>query len=272
MRPVTALVLDSMHVGDQGSICLPAVEVGTGGVYIANPIQRALYDFWREMCKTEYDYVFLLGEATDGTNRHSEGLGLWTTDTKLQAEVAAKLLSMVKCKEMFMVYGSAYHIKDNPNTEQYVAQLLGLDSKHHGWEKIVEVPMKGHDIPIHLSHMVPVSMGPWSYRATAVGKELLMAELNKAELGPVEGILRGHAHYYVEVGFGKQWGVVCPCWKIRDIFSVTRLGLAGVPRLGYVTLEFRDEWRAPHIEPHILNLKAQGLDMVERVKAKRVVR
>jgi len=270
MRPIKALVVDSLHVGDMGSLCTPTVSMGGGGAYYANAIQLALYDFWREMCKTKYDYAFMLGEGTDGTNRHSEGLGLWTTDTKLQADVAADLLHMIKCQDMFMVYGSAYHIQDNPNTEQYIAQSLGLPKSRHGWEKIVEVPIRDRVVPIHLAHAVPVSMGPWSYRATAVGKELLMAELNKAELGPVEGILRGHAHYYVEVGFGKQWGVVCPCWKIRDIFSVTRLGLAAVPRIGYVTLEFRDEWRAPHIEPHILNLKAKGLDMVERVRAKKV--
>ncbi len=270
MKPITALVIDSLHVGDEGSVCTPTVKMPGGGVYYANAIQLALYDFWRDMCKKEYDYVFVLGECTDGTNRHSEGLGLWTTDTRLQATTAAELIAMIKCKEMFMVYGSAYHIKDNPNTEQYVAQLLGLDSGHHGWEKIVELPVGDRIVPIHLSHMVPVSMGPWSYRATAVGKELLMAELNKGELGDVEGILRGHAHYYVEVGFGKQWGLVCPCWKIRDIFSITRLGLAAVPRIGYVTLEFHKEWRAPHIEPHLLHLKAKGLNMVKRIRAKKV--
>jgi hypothetical protein len=269
-RPVTALVVDSMHVGDMGSVCLPAVPFKDGGAYVANAIQDALFEFWKDMCRTKYDYLFILGEVTDGPNRKEEGLGLWTTDVSLQAETGAGLLKMVKAKERFMVYGSAYHIKDNPNSEQYVAELLGLDEEHHGHEMTVELPIGKRTFNVHLQHAVPVSTAAWTYRTTAIAKELLMAELNKAELGDVTGVLRGHAHYYVEVKFGKQWGCICPCWKVRDSYLVNKGGLGGIPRLGYVTLEFRDEYAAPHMEPHTLNLRDKGLTMVPRVRARKV--
>ena len=273
-NPYKVLVVDSLHVGDLGAVCPPSVTVGDAGKsgkYTYNEIQRILYDYWKDMCRTKYDLAIVLGEVCDGPNRKQEGLGLWTADTGLQARVGADLLRMIKTDEMFLVYGSSYHTHDNPNTEEYAAELLGLDRHHHGYEKIVEIPGKKRTWNVHIQHSVPTSTAQWTYRTTGIAKELLMAELNRAELGDVDGVIRGHAHYYVEVKFGRQWGFVCPCWKVRDIYAITRGGLGMVPRLGYVTLEFHDEWRSPHIEPHTLNIREAGADMVERVKVGRRV-
>lgn len=218
-------------------------ELQNGEVVIhkANKVQKILHKHWIEMVKKvgKVDAVFNLGDNVDGSNWKNMSLGLWTPSVVLQARAAADLLSEINCEEHYMVHGSKYHVGGNVHSEEYTAMLLeniyGIDVTH-GKELLVDLGDKKHEHKAHLLHKIGVSRSNWNYRPTAISRELALAPYNKKELGNVQVVIRGHAHYSVMVRFPTLLGFVVPSWKLRDDF-IADLGLSGVPRLGWDLME-----------------------------------
>jgi predicted phosphodiesterase len=219
----------------------------------SNTIQKKIFTRWECMVDDvgKVDAVINLGDTVDGTNRHSQGTGLWTTDINLQMEVAANLLSMVKTNKYLGVQGSYYHVGDNVSSDRAVIHTLGGTFGD-------ELAIVSEGKRIHASHDVGVSSSGLAYRTTPIAQQLMVASLSK-EYGKFNVILRGHAHYFVHVAFTEQQGVICPCWKGRDEY-VARKSLAFLPHLGYVILNIKDRIT---VEPHIFTLK--GKDVMKEV-------
>lgn len=263
-----ALFVGDLHCGSDVAVMPRRVEEKTDAYsknHDANELQLALLDFWTDMCEVKYDYMFMMGDLTDGVNYHEHGVGSWTTNLKVQARAAADLLSMVRAKNRAMVYGSTYHVDENLTTEEYVAERLKLPDECHAKELIVEVEDNGRKWNLHLLHEVGVSHAGWNYRATPLLREMLLAEMNRDELDRIHGTIRGHAHYFVEARYGTQFGFITPAWKLRDRFAM-KMGLSTVPRTGYVVAEFDGAKNRVYVEPHMLNLKLKGVDVIRKVK------
>jgi predicted phosphodiesterase len=208
----------------------------------SNHLQKFIYKQWVDMVETvgKVDACIVLGDSVEGPNRKSKGIGLWTSDISEQVRVAANLLDMVKTKKYIGVQGSFYHVEDNLSSDKAVINSLKGDFN----DECVVVSGKTR---IHCSHAVGVSSSSTAYRPTPIAREMMLATINKEEYGKYDLILRGHAHYYVEVRFGSSKGVICPCWKGRDEF-VARKTLAFLPHLGYVLLKGTD------VHPYVFTL------------------
>jgi hypothetical protein len=90
---------------------------------------------------------------------------------------------------------------------------------------------------IYAQHKISVSKSSWQYRATPLGRALVLAALNEKEMGHYDIVLKSHAHYFCYVGFSNSLGMILPAWKAYDSFGDTNIEFAN-PALGYVRYDF----------------------------------
>ena len=246
------LIVSDMHVGSRVSVMPDEVYIDESERKMrleSNDIQKKIYRKWEEMCDSvgHVDAVINLGDTVDGTNRKSQGVGLWTTDIGLQIEVAKDLLGRIKSNRYFGVQGSYYHVGDNTSSDKSVIEGLGGIFSD-------ELAIVADGKRIHASHDVGVSSSGFAYRTTPIAQQMMLSSLNN-EYKNFSCILRGHAHYAVKVEFPHHMGLICPCWKGRDEY-VARKSLAFLPHLGYTVLNIGDEIIS---EFHTFTLKGKQL-------------
>jgi hypothetical protein len=218
-----------------------------GARIIGNRHQKLLHEAWCKMCRDvgSVDVCIANGDLIDGPQRLEEGKLVVTTDFEVQCQWAAELLNMIDAKMFYLTKGTDYHTVRGVCAEQYIAELLrskyGRKAKFRnelrckvGWAKVTA------------NHHVPVSHS-W-YRATAISRDLLLYALNEAEYGKTDLVVRSHAHYFVQVGFGSMWAVVTPGWQLRTPFA-SKKDLVSAPRIGYVVAEIGPE-SDKHIDIH----------------------
>ena len=236
------------------------IEDRTGDViaYVPSNTQKQLLKAWKEMCKEHYDFCIVNGDVCDGPQRKSMGKGVVTSDLKIQIDAAVELLNMVDADSFFFTMGSEYHCMDDRPLEQVISERM---NGTYGDDLIIEV----EDVRIHASHNIPVSSSSWQYRSTPLARDLLLLELNNSakRYGKIDVAIRSHAHYYVTVGFKRQFGIITPGWQTRTPFAVKR-DLISPPDIGYIELfvDGNDAWhrgRFFNIGPPSKTVKVAGV-------------
>ena len=232
------LLLSDLGIGSDYSL---APDYAVKLILARNPgldeFHKLTRNEWNLMKKTlanTVDIVVVNGECTDGPQYANRGRELWTADINEQCRGAANLLRELSFKKAYITKGTPYHSGDNMNLDEVVADQIGAWCGH-------ELSLKVKDFRFHISHTIGVSSS--YYRTTAIAREMLSSEVQKKEYGHYNGIIRSHAHYYVAVEYGGQWGLITPCWQGRTPYMV-RKGLAMTPKLGYVIVDIYDD----HIE------------------------
>ena len=233
------LIVSDTHVGSMSGLMPPKVKLyhpaGEKAFAVATTNQLKLYKAWEQMVDDVggVDMVFHLGDVVDGKQPKEEGMGLWSTRIKDQVDAAVQLLKMVKFRgkpEYVLAEGTPYHTDRNPNADRLVAEELGCGGNHYGPE--VRIDIDGYKI--HMAHKIGVSTA--AYRSTAMNRELVMDQMTASLKGTTyDLILRGHCHYYVEVGGFRARGRTVPCWQFRTSYMAA-LGLGVQPELGYLVL------------------------------------
>jgi len=201
--------------------------------FIQNRTQKLLWNHWLKMCKAASGVkaIIINGDVCDGPQRKSSGLYTWTSNMKFQADAAILALETLPEAPMYFTQGSLYHAVEDRPIEQYVAERCGSE---YGDDLLVEAA----DLRIHASHHINVSKSTWQYRSTPLARDLLLMALHQAEdqYGKVDVVVRGHAHYFVDVNFKSQMGIITPCWQTRNPFAV-KIGLVSPPDIGWIVLE-----------------------------------
>ena len=208
-------------------------------------VLRSEWDKMRNGLGNSVDILVVNGETVDGPQPAAKGKELWTADTNEQCQYAAELIGDISHKELYITKGTPYHTETNTNLDQVVADMLG------GWCDW-ELALQVFDKRFHFAHSIGVSNSAWQYRTTSIARELVAALLQEKEYGKFDGIIRSHAHYFVEVSFGSQWGIVTPCWQGRTPYMI-RKGLTLTPKLGYVTMDIYNDGRI-YRDWHLFNM------------------
>jgi len=243
------LVVGDLHVGHHLSIMpeetTETTNIGTKQTHYANDLQLVFMKYWHRMIKEsrKVDAVFNMGDNIEGANKKEYGLGLWTSSLRHQCEAAAQLLDQIRCSRHYMVYGSNYHVGGNPYSEEVVADLLRYMGNKvvTGQDLLITLNPKAEKAEHYKAHLLH-KVGNTMYPATGINREMLLADVQKHELGHIRLLIRGHLHRYVQVRFGSSVGIISPCWKLRDAF-ITNLGLKGIPRCGWVLVKIKSNGR-----------------------------
>jgi hypothetical protein len=234
----TLLALGDLHIGSEGSIMTDEVNTedcneGRNRRYFPNLTQKKILEKWYEMVDEvpRPDILLLNGDLVDGKNYKEYGMGCWTTDVTLQAQVLAELVKMLKPGKIVVTSGSPYHSDRNPNMDRIAAGMCGGVFK--GGYASINVNGKR----IYAQHKISVSKSSWQYRSTPLGRALVLAALSEKEMGHYDLVLKSHAHYFCYCGFSNSLGMILPCWKAFDPFLDTNIEFAN-PALGYVRFDF----------------------------------
>lgn len=212
------IIISDPHCGHLVGLTPPYFQIRPkfGGVTKRNKWYHTAIDLWHEFDKIlkqlpPLDFVFSLGDHTDGKGLRSGGTELLTSDMQEQCDMAVAVFDHIRkyCKpkvKIVGVYGTPYHTDTNGDEwENIVAHRAGFDKiGSHEW---VDVNGCIFDLKHHLgSSSIPHG------RHTQTSKERLWNALwAEQELQPKANIiLRGHVHYYQYCG-GRDWlGMTMP--------------------------------------------------------------
>ncbi len=193
-----------------------------------SPQSKFLNKCWSQMIKDvgHVDGVLHCGDVSEGKNRHSEGLGCYTTDAQEQVDVAERYLRELDFDQLYMVKGTGYHGEDNPNIEQMVAKAFRDKDAKYGIYQILNLGPKR----IHAIHKI-------SMAKSAAYNDIFDAVVNSPEWGKFDQLMRAHTHKYMYTETPMCSLTMLPCFKLMDDFIMER-GIKRVPDIGYVLLEW----------------------------------
>lgn len=204
------LVLGDLHVGSHQGLMIPEFEDPSGMRIYSNPVQMFLFDYYCKMLKTvgDVDIVILNGDLIEGPNKKNSGLGVWSTDIHTQAQCAAILIDMIRCKKIYCSQGSSYHT-GNPTGDKIVCELVGGE-----WIGDWQFFELNNSLTFHVRHHGDFSTVPYS-RCTGQRKEAMIAQAQNTN---IDIYIRSHTHHFNYSGNGNDLSIAVPCWKGVDEF------------------------------------------------------
>lgn len=249
------LAVSDLHVGHKLGLMPPLVEMYDANSHHrmkvrASEVQRKIYEEWRFMVRENQgvDYLLGNGDLCEGQNRFEGGYGCWSTEAETQVTTCINLLEQIRAKRVLITQGSGYHTGHNPSLDAYVANKMGAVFEN-------EAVLKVGGIQFWCKHEVPIS-AKLENRPNTLGGSFRDAEIYREEYGDIDVILRGHAHYFLEVRQPGVHGVVLPGWKGKDAFQQKQKN-GYAPHLGWVRFDVTG--REYDMEVHTFTLKNRNI-------------
>ena len=205
------VALGDLHCGHVAGLTPPGSWTGDD-----RPTLRKLeslmyekYRGWVEKYKRP-EWLFVMGDCTDGKGLRSGGCELLVADLEDQAAMAVKLLRMWEAENIVMVYGTPYHTSSGSgeDIENYIARELGAEIKSHAQVKI-------DGLVFDLKHKISGSGIPHGKHTSLAKARMHNVDwyLDGEQQALADVFLRGHTHAYVEDqgDFGGHWrGIILP--------------------------------------------------------------
>jgi Icc-related predicted phosphoesterase len=175
-------------------------------------IQKILWDFYIEKLKIigPVDLCVLVGDLVDGRGKKGTRQHL-TTDLKEQTEIAIATLEQVKTKKFSFVRGTPFHVEDNMECEDLIAE-------HFDAEIADERKIDVNGCIIHCKHTTGKGSTPYgsvtSLQAGAINK--LLADCVASKI-PADIFIRGHAHEYICLERALYTAIVLPALQMKGL-------------------------------------------------------
>jgi len=255
------MVMSDMHCGHRAGLTPPKSQPRMWDNAPRHVVKQAeqrreLWDWFMDAVAPYRPIHRLIhnGDAIDGKGLRSGGTEQLTTDRAEQVDMAVDVLGQVGAEQLWMTYGTGYHVGDAEDWELLIAQKAGA-------EKIED---EGHydicDLQISCKHYIGGSSSPVS-RATAMSRaqvnNLLWAESGQQPRANL--IVRSHIHRCYNVGFPAMnfQGWVTPGLQgLGSKYGARRCD--GLPiDFGFLIVEVRsvNDW---HVIPEIAPLTMQA--------------
>ena len=201
IRPTRLLPIADFHCGSEVGLTPPVYQYKC----IDNPIstehrrrnklarlQKECHDWYINTLDLfrPIDKVYIVGDCTDGNGSRSGGVEQITTDRKKQASMAIEVIEEIGCKDIGMVYGTAYHTGDAEDFEVDIATHFGAKIGSHEWEEI-------NGVVFDFKHDQSSTKNPGTslYNAVIDNQEwALLGEQPKADV-----LIRAHTHRYCTI-------------------------------------------------------------------------
>ena len=260
------VILSDMHCGHRTGLTPPSAQpmppAGAKHHVLKQVAQRKeLWDWFIQTIKPYRPIHHLIhnGDAIDGKGKRSGGTEQLTTDRYEQVEMAADVLRQIGAKQIWMTYGTGYHVGDEEDWEALVAEKVGA-------EKIED---EGHydveGLQIVCKHHIGNSSSPVS-RVTAMSsaqiRNALWALQGQQPLANL--IVRSHVHRCYNIGFPAinfQGWVTPGLQGLGSKYGARRCD--GLPiDFGFLIVEIRSakDW---HVIPEVAPLTMQSAQVNE---------
>jgi len=163
--------------------------------------QEEAYLKYKELTKkwVKPDILIVNGDLIEGNQSKQGGAELITPNREIQGEMAIDLLEMWNAKQIYMTFGTAYHVSEKAEDFEYtIAKRLTDRGTNTHIEGRLYINVEG--ITFDIRHKIGTSSVPYA-RATAVLREITWDLIKEANgTGPdVDCVIRSHAHYHIGV-------------------------------------------------------------------------
>lgn len=220
-------------------------------------IRKECYDAFREGLKSigTPDLLFVNGDCIDGKAEKSGGSELIASDLGVQLEIAKAAIAETKCKEVYLSYGTAYHVSSfGEDRERDLVD--GKWIRKIGSHEFMDVLGKTFDFKHHVA-----SSGVPQGRATPLLKDMLWNKLwnGDSEMQPLADVtLRSHVHYFQGVtewyNGRARYGYTLPALQaMGSKFGARRC--SGIVHFGFLVFDVSKE--GVICTPHISLIESQ---------------
>jgi hypothetical protein len=206
--------------------------------------QREVWSFWASTLAAlqPVDCLFFLGDAVDGKGERSGGTEEIQMCRVQQSQMAARCIEEAHAGEVYMVYGTPYHVGVDEDWEDLVAEFV---KGHISGREFIEIEGVGFD----LAHFVGGSSVPYS-RATALLRDEIwnMIWAHDGKQPDADYILRGHTHHSVyHEEYGKVAEILPALQGYGSKFGVRKC--RATVDIGFIHLDVEDGKviRCPHM-------------------------
>ena len=224
-KETSVLILSDLHVGALGGLTPPSkwtsiekADPGESrGAYqrrmFTGIMQRQIYNWFCEnIVPLEPDVLIVNGDALDGAQKKSNGVGVWSTKVKEQADAAKSLIEMVagpKTK-VLMVQGTPYH--DGQYQEETIADAIDAEFVPRGFVDV-------NGLVFDVRHKVGGMKTPAGQPTL---RQSMLANLLYAAKGlqpQADVIVRSHLHSFYHMGDETWLGIVTPGFSWASEFG-----------------------------------------------------
>ncbi len=138
------------------------------------------------------DVLVANGDLIEGTQSKQGGAELITPDRNVQSEMAVDCLREWGAKQIFLTYGTRYHVGEQAEDFEYTIANV-LKAKIEG-----RLFMQVEGLTFDIRHKVGMSIVPYG-RATILLRDLAWDLIREAAgTGPkVDVVVRSHVHYHI---------------------------------------------------------------------------
>lgn len=242
------VVASDFHCGNRVGLTPPAWQDSPENGPVGNRkyamFQREVWSFWASTLAAlqPVDCLFFLGDAVDGKGIRSGGTEEIQMCRVQQSQMAARCIEEVHAGEVYMVYGTPYHVGVDEDWEDLVAEFV---KGHISGREFIEIEGVGFD----LAHFVGGSSVPYS-RATALLRDEIwnMIWAHDGKQPDADYILRGHTHHSVyHEEYGKVAEILPALQGYGSKFGVRKC--RATVDIGFIHLDVEDGKviRCPHI-------------------------
>jgi hypothetical protein len=174
-------------------------------------LQKETWDAYVAMTRkwAHPDILIVNGDTIEGTQSKQGGAELITADRNIQCEIAVEALQKWNAGQIFMTYGSRYHVGEQAEDFEYnIAKTLNATIEGRLYLNI-------EGMIFDIRHKLGQSVIPHG-RATILLREMLW-DLIKAghDAGPkVNVVVRSHVHYHIWVEQPNQVMFTTPCLQL----------------------------------------------------------
>jgi len=206
VRDSVFVVISDIHAGSLLGLT-PRDEIRP----LVRATQEPLID-WYEKQREEIgrvDGVIGNGDMVEGPGS-KRALGLLTTDTDEQADLAIRLLEPWKAKRYFFTFGTPYHVTGSEDWEKGIAKHFNAPIKD-----MLYLDIAGH--LCRFRHHVGRSDIPYG-QGTPLFREAVRDTLYAIdeEEDPAEFLFHGHVHYYFRAENARQTAIAGPCLQTPE--------------------------------------------------------
>lgn len=202
--PKRVVVISDLHSGHFVGLTPPEYDGHFGAKtrkYHFQSARRAYWDFYAAELDAlqPIDVLMVNADCIDGKGARSGGTEQLTTDREEQVQMAADAIKYAKAKEIYMTFGTGYHVGDEEDWEDQVASLVGARKiGSHIWVNV-------NGLIFDLKHHISGSQTPTG-RQTPLARErlwnILWSEWDEYPRSDI--LIRSHVHYHVYTG-GYHW-------------------------------------------------------------------
>lgn len=209
MTTKRVVLLGDFHCGHVAGITPPAFQFAPGGGEYRDKFGKLQAECWAFYSATiarlqPVDVLIANGDLIDGNGKKSGGTEEISTDPQVQCDMAVQAIKLVKAKHVVITAGTGYHVGDETDWEESIAERVSAKFGSHEW---VDVSGVVFDVKHHLgSSSVPHG------RHTAISRDRiwnLMWALREDQ-PRANFYVRSHVHYHSVAG-GAGWiGMTLP--------------------------------------------------------------